>query len=97
MSSNCPIDPLNKSINALKTKDLHIHSLRFPNYRNLQLNCKLPFEFPITVLLGRNGTNKSSILHALYGSTLGKSIATFWFETELDAIPETRGGLAIAQ
>lgn len=93
MSNNSPIDPLDKSISALKTKEPHIHSLRFPNYRNLQLNCKLPFEFPITVLLGRNGTNKSSILHALYGSTLGRSLGTFWFETALDAIPDTRNDL----
>lgn len=71
----------------------YIHSLRFPNYRNLQLNSELLFEFPITVLLGRNGTNKSSILHALYGSPKGKTIADFWFETDLDAIPPERNGL----
>ncbi|NJL41905.1 MAG: hypothetical protein HC899_38525 [Leptolyngbyaceae cyanobacterium SM1_4_3] len=35
---------------------------------------------------------KSSILHALYGSPSGQTIADFWFETELDAIPSERNG-----
>lgn len=88
-----PLDSLSKSFNALKHKKIHIHSLRFPNYRNLEPDAELVFDFPITVLLGRNGTNKSSILHALYGSVRGKSIGDFWFETKLDLIPETRNGL----
>lgn len=70
----------------------HIQSIWFPNYRNLRENAFLPFDFPITALLGRNGTNKSSILHALYGCPKGATIADFWFETRLDAIPATVNG-----
>jgi hypothetical protein len=92
MSEKKPVDDLQKSVKALATKAPYICSLRFPNYRNLRSDSELPFDFPITVLLGRNGTNKSSILHALYGSPYGQSIGDFWFETELDAIPLERDG-----
>lgn len=92
MSKNKPVDDLQKSVKALESKKPYIYSLRFPNYRNLQIDTELPFDFPITILLGRNGTNKSSILHALYGSPSGQTIADFWFETELDAIPSERNG-----
>jgi predicted ATPase len=92
MTKDKPVDDLLKSVKALKNRERYICSLRFPNYRNLQSDSELPFDFPITVLLGRNGTNKSSILHALYGSPSGQTIADFWFETELDAIPSERNG-----
>jgi len=93
--SKPPVDPLAVSVKALEgnTAAIHIKSLRFPNYRNLQLGARLPFDFPLTVLLGRNGTNKSSILHALYGSAHGKTVADFWFETEIDTIPPTVDGI----
>jgi predicted ATPase len=92
MSERKPVDDLQKSVKALASKAPYICSLRFPNYRNLRFDSELPFDFPITVLLGRNGTNKSSILHALYGSPYGQSIGDFWFETELDAIPSEQNG-----
>jgi predicted ATPase len=90
---NKDIIPLNKSIQRLEKQDFRLQRLRFPNYRNLAKNTVLAFTFPITILLGRNGTNKSSILHALYGCAEGNTIGTFWFETDLDAIPSTRDGL----
>lgn len=88
--SNEP-DSLAQSVRALKssTDSIHIRYLRFPNYKNLALRSKLTFDFPITVLLGRNGTNKSSILHALHGCPEGNTVADFWFETKVDAIPAT--------
>jgi len=92
MSQKPPVDTLEKSIRALENKETYICSLRFPNYRNLRFDSEIPFDFPITVLLGRNGTNKSSILHALYGSPDRKTVADFWFETELDTIPPERDG-----
>jgi predicted ATPase len=92
MSNKKPVRELEESLQALEKKEPHIHSLRFPNYRNLRPDSELPFDFPITVLLGQNGTNKSSILHALYGSPFKQTVADFWFETKLDAIPETKNG-----
>jgi AAA domain, putative AbiEii toxin, Type IV TA system len=89
------IDPLEKSLRALeaKARKLLIRELRFPNYRNFEANERLIFAFPVTAILGCNGTNKSSLLHALYGSLKDRSVADFWFETRLDAIPEVRDGL----
>jgi predicted ATPase len=87
------LDELSKSIKKLNHQSPHILKLRFPNYRNLVRDTELPLDFPITILLGRNGTNKSSILHALYGSVMGNSVGDYWFETELDAIPEASDGL----
>ena len=92
MSSQKPVRELETSLRALEYQEPHIHSLRFPNYRNLKPDSELPFDFPITVLLGQNGTNKSSILHALYGSPFKQTVSDFWFETKLDAIPEVRNG-----
>lgn len=94
-SKKPPLDNLKDSIRALSQKKdaIHITKLRFPNFRNLRQDAILPFDFPITVILGKNGTNKSSILHALYGAPKGKTVADFWFETKLDAIPETRNDL----
>jgi predicted ATPase len=92
MSKNKPVDDLPESVKALENINPYICSLRFPNYRNLQPDSELPFDFPITVLLGRNGTNKSSILHALYGSPMGYSVGYFWFQTELDAIRSEQNG-----
>lgn len=91
-----PVDPLTKSLDALdkqNSSSIYIRRLRFPNYRNLEADARLSFEFPITVLLGKNGTNKSSVIHALDGSVRNRTIADYWFETKLDAIPETRDGI----
>lgn len=89
------VEPLTKSIKRLchQPDSIHIAWLRFPNFKNLEENARIDFDFPITVLLGRNGTNKSSILHALYGAPRGSTVADFWFETDLDAIPATRNDL----
>ncbi|HEY5281830.1 MAG TPA: hypothetical protein VIM14_03475, partial [Polyangia bacterium] len=77
------------NIQKLAHKKVHLEKLRFPNYRNLAFGEQLVFGYPITVLLGRNGTNKSSILQAVHGAGKGNSIGEYWFETALDAIPET--------
>jgi hypothetical protein len=78
-----------RDLEALTKKRVHLEQVRFPNYRNLRSGAVLSFTCPITVLLGRNGTNKSSVLQAVYGCGKGRSVGEFWFETALDAIPET--------
>lgn len=65
-----------------------IEHIRFPVYKRLQPNSKIIFKFPITVLVGRNGFNKTSILHAIYGSPHGKSVGEYWFSTEVDVIKD---------
>lgn len=55
----------------------------------MQKNTKINFSYPLTVLVGRNGSGKSSVLHALYGAPENKSCADFWFSTEVDPIRES--------
>ena len=71
----------------------YIEYLRFPRYRSLEPFTRIDFTFPFTVLIGKNGTNKSSVLHALRGSTRGNSVEEFWFETAVDKIEYEKGGL----
>ena len=68
----------------------HIYYLRFPFFKNYEENLKINFSYPITFITGMNGIGKSSLLHALYGSIRGHSIARFWFETGLDPIEESK-------
>lgn len=53
---------------------------------------EIEFNWPITALVGPNGTNKTSILHALAASPEGSSIAEYWFSTQLDNIDRWGGG-----
>ena len=36
----------------------YIDYIRFPHYKSLSLNSRINFNFPITLLVGRNGVNK---------------------------------------
>jgi predicted ATPase len=64
----------------------YIDFIRFPFYRNLELDTIINFEFPLTVFIGQNGSGKSSCLHALYGMPQGNTPYEFWFDTEVDPI-----------
>ncbi len=63
-----------------------IEYIRFPKYKLLQKDSRINFDFPITLLVGKNGTNKTSLLQALYGSPEGKSLGDYWFTTSVDKI-----------
>ncbi|MEB7925453.1 AAA family ATPase [Atlantibacter hermannii] len=65
-----------------------IQHIRFPYFKNLELNARIDFSFPITALVGQNGTNKSSVIKALLGCPHGKSITRYWFTTETDDVPD---------
>ena len=69
----------------------YIGSIRFPNFKNIEPGARIDFAFPLTVLVGANGSGKSSILHALYGAPDKYSLKDFWFSTELDPIVEGKG------
>ncbi|GAB2712771.1 AAA family ATPase [Comamonas sediminis] len=81
-------------INALKALVKHgklepfIQHIRFPQYKNLEPFTKIDFTFPITALVGANGTNKSSLLKALYGCAGNNNLGNYWFSTETDPINE---------
>lgn len=63
-----------------------IRSIRFPRFKNLAAGAEIKFDFPITALVGPNGTNKSSILRALQACPNQYNIGDHWFDTELDRI-----------
>ncbi|MBK0124630.1 hypothetical protein IAE30_12855 [Pantoea sp. S61] len=65
-----------------------IRHIRFPFYKNLSEGVRIDFTFPITVLVGQNGTNKSSVLKALYGTPNGYSLGSLWFSTSVDPIDD---------
>lgn len=67
-----------------------IRHIRFPKYKNFVEDTKIEFNFPITVLVGANGCNKSSIIRALYGAPAQKSLGEYWFESKVDTIKEEK-------
>jgi predicted ATPase len=79
--------------NLLSTKQLepYIRHIRFPHYKNLQAKSRLDFTYPLTALVGANGTNKSSVLRALYGCPGNNNLGNFWFSTKVDPIEDTGG------
>jgi len=80
-----------KNLKENKQLEPYINYIRFPCYRNLKNNLKISFDFPLTAIVGQNGTNKSSILRAIWGCPEGYSLARFWFSTEVDQILEDGG------
>lgn len=65
-----------------------IRHIRFPFYKNLEEFSIINFHYPITALVGQNGTNKSSVLRALYGSPNNYSLGSLWFSTDIDEIKD---------
>lgn len=87
------MDKMVKSVNDLVCKGKfhkYIHYIDFPYFKNMKPNERIEFDFPMTVLVGKNGSGKSSSLHALFGAPEGYTITDFWFSTAVDPIEETR-------
>lgn len=81
-------------LGLLKSKKLepYVRHIRFPQYKNLAADTRVDFTYPISALVGANGTNKSSILRALYGAPGHNNLGNFWFSTSTDPITETGAG-----
>lgn len=91
---NTNIEQKINTIEEMKSKGVfnnYIEYMTFPYYKNLVQNTRINFEFPLTVLVGKNGSGKSSTLHALYGAPHWHSCSDFWFSTKVDPIEETGG------
>ncbi|MBW9452784.1 ATP-dependent nuclease [Citrobacter portucalensis] len=81
------IRSLQRALNAGQFEPF-IQHIRFPYFKNIEQNARIDFQFPITALVGQNGTNKSSVIKALFGCPYGKSITRYWFTTETDEFPD---------
>lgn len=71
-----------------------IDEIRFPEYKALRPGTRIELNWPIVALTGPNGTNKSSILQALSAAPEGRSLAQFWFSTEVDDIDSAARNVA---
>ncbi|MFW3174047.1 hypothetical protein EX530_05030 [Xanthomonas phaseoli] len=69
----------------------YITHIRFPRFKNIADGTRVDFTFPITALVGSNGSGKTSVLNALYGAPAGKSTGQYWFSTKVDPIEEGEG------
>lgn len=83
------VEKLKKKKASRTGYDKYLDYIRLPLFKNLKPLIKIEFEFPVTFLVGQNGSGKSSVLHALYGTTDNTSPAKFWFETALDPIAQS--------
>lgn len=84
-------ESLVKKVEKLREKKVfskYITEIYFPCYKNFKEFSRINFDFPLTVLVGKNGSGKSSILHALYGCPKNFSPSYFWFSTATDPIKE---------
>lgn len=64
----------------------YIEFIQLSQYRAFEPNARLTFSFPVTVLVGQNGSGKTSLLHALYGAPVNHSTGAWWFGTHVDPI-----------
>lgn len=88
------MSPLQQKLKKMMTANLFepfVTHIRFPKYKNLAPDTRIDFTHPITALVGANGTNKSSILRALYGVPDHSNLGALWFSTSLDPIEEGDG------
>ncbi len=87
------IDDISKIFNSDGDRNIfkkHIDYIRFPFFKSFDENLKINFDFPITFLVGQNGSGKSSLLQALYGAPLGNSVENYWYTTALDPIKDLK-------
>ncbi|HBB9909637.1 TPA: ATP-binding protein [Citrobacter freundii] len=84
------MDKFSKLKKVMASQDIEpfIRHIRFPFFKNLTEGCKIDFNYPITALVGQNGTNKSSVLRALFGSPNNYSLGSLWFSTDVDEIKD---------
>ncbi|WP_417596794.1 AAA family ATPase [Oceanospirillum sp.] len=69
-----------------KKLEPYINYIRFPCFKSLEAGTRIDFDFPLTVIVGQNGTNKSSVLRAIQGCPKDYSLGNYWFSTDLDPI-----------
>lgn len=68
-----------------------IRHIRFPHFKNLTSGLRLEFKFPISAIVGPNGSNKSSVLRAIACCPHNENLGDHWFSTDVDPIDNTGG------
>lgn len=68
-----------------------IRKLVFHNFKNIASFQEITLDFPVTVLIGKNGTNKSSALLALYAIRQNTNLRDYWFGTPIDSLNRKDG------
>lgn len=83
------------TVNMLDIKHLKepILKIRFPFFKKITPNSFIDFETALTVLVGPNGSGKTSVLQALYGCPNRSSVGDFWFSTSIDPLDSTTGDI----
>ena len=71
--------------NQMTNFEPFIRKVVFHNFKNIASSQELELDFPITVLIGKNGTNKSSALLALYAIRVNTNLSDYWFGTLIDS------------
>lgn len=66
-----------------------IRHIRFPYFKNLNSGLRLDFLFPVTAVVGPNGSNKSSVLRAISCCPHFQNLGDHWFSTEVDPIDDS--------
>jgi AAA domain len=90
VTSQVKTDPLLGMISSGEFEP-YIRYIRFPYFRNLAQDTQIEFTYPVTALVGPNGTNKTAILRALQGCPGSQNMGEYWFSTNLDPIgPDDR-------
>jgi predicted ATPase len=83
------IRTLVKELQGMKSRGAFspfIDYIVFPKFRRIAPGERISFNFPVTVLIGQNGSGKSSVLQALAGAPEGFSVGKWWFGTAVDPI-----------
>jgi len=75
-----------RTIKASGVFKKYVDFIQFPYYRNIDIDTRINFDFPLTIFTGQNGCGKSSALHALWGMPEGNTPYKFWFDTKIDPI-----------
>lgn len=76
-----------KTINDLYLKSIiknQIDYLKICNFRQFEQNSSVNFDYPLTILVGKNGSGKSTFLKLIKSIAKGKNPNDYFFETEWD-------------
>ena len=86
------LDKLNKKIISNNYEHQFLKEIKTTNFRNFSQNSKIVFRSPITAIVGKNGTGKTTLLHLAgcsYASdSKGKSFNQFIPESQKDHMPD---------